>query len=100
MFLALKICTQSVAQQAFTKPAWTGEKVRAATSYKVVNIIGFVDIYAIILPQFLKTLYAQRIVYHNALIFSGLSMRKDNVFCGESKKRFAHRVNLGYILYF
>jgi hypothetical protein len=100
MLFALKIRTQSIAQQAFAKPAWAGKEVGLALIYKIIDVICLINIETLLVPQIFKTLYAQRIVYHNALIFSGLSMRKDNVFCGKSKKRFAHRVNLGYILYF
>ena len=85
MLLALKICTQSIAQQTFAKPARTGEEICLALMYKIIDVISLINIEALPIPQIFKTLYAQRIVYHNTLLFSGLSMRKDNAFCVESK---------------
>ena len=86
MFFALKICTQSTTQQAFAKPARTGEKVHLAVIGKIIDIISLIYIDALAIPQIFKTLYAQRIVHHNTLLFWG-SMRKDSVFCGEKQKK-------------
>jgi hypothetical protein len=80
MLFPLKICTQSIAQQAFAKPAWAGKEIGLALIYKIIDVICFIDIQTTILSQFLKTLYTQRIIQHNTLLFSGSSMRKDNDF--------------------
>ena len=86
MLFALKICTQSIAQQAFTKPARTGKEICLALIYKIIDVICLINIEALLVPQIFKTLYAQRIVYHDILLFRVYQCAKIMFFAGKAKK--------------